>query len=60
MTERMEQKMNERDALRAHVRHLNYAVATTTCRVTVDVLRQMLRESEAKLCAIEHPTRTAA
>jgi translation initiation factor 2B subunit (eIF-2B alpha/beta/delta family) len=45
--------MNEVDALRAHIRHLNYAVATTTCRKTVDVLRQMLRETEAKLCAIE-------
>jgi translation initiation factor 2B subunit (eIF-2B alpha/beta/delta family) len=53
----MERTMNEVDALRAHIRHLNYAVATTTCRKTVDVLRQMLRETEAKLCAIEakHP-----
>ena len=45
--------MNEIDALRTHVRQLHNAVATTTCRRTVDVLRQMLREAEAKLCVIE-------
>lgn len=45
--------MNEVDALRTRVRQLNYAVATTTCRKTVEVLRQMLRESEAKLRALE-------
>lgn len=45
--------MNEVDALRTHIRHLNHAVATTTCRKTVDVLRQMLRETEAKLCQID-------
>lgn len=41
--------MNEIDALRTYIMHLNNAVATTTCRKTVDVLRQMLREAEAKL-----------
>ena len=45
--------MNEVDALRTHIGHLNHAVANTTCRKTVDVLRQMLRESEAKLCQID-------
>ncbi len=35
--------------LHNHVRHLRYAVATTTCRVTVDTLRQMLREAETRL-----------
>jgi hypothetical protein len=33
----MEQKMNEVDALRTHIGHLNNAVATTTCRQTVDI-----------------------
>lgn len=45
--------MNKVDALRMHVAHLNNAVATTTCRETVDALRQMLREAEAKLCQID-------
>jgi hypothetical protein len=47
----MAQRTKEVDALRTHIKHLNYAVATTTCQKTVDVLRQMLRETEAKLCA---------
>jgi hypothetical protein len=53
-------EMNEVDALRMHVAHLNNAVATTTCRETVDALRQMLREAEAKLRQIdaELPTGT--
>ena len=41
--------MDEVHALRAHIRQLNYAVATTTCRKTVDVMQQMLRAAEAKL-----------
>jgi hypothetical protein len=41
--------MNEIDALRTHLRQLNHAVATTTCRKTVHMLRQMLSETEAKL-----------
>ena len=45
--------MNEVEALRTHITHLSHAIATTTCRKTVDVLRQMLRETEAKLCQIE-------
>ena len=47
--------MNEVDALRRRIRHLEHAVATTTCRKTVDVLREMLGESEGKLRAIEPP-----
>ena len=47
----MVQRIKEVDALRTHIKHLNHAVATTTCQKTVDVLRQMLRETEAKLCA---------
>jgi hypothetical protein len=42
--------MNEVDALRTHIRHLNHAIATTSCRKTVDVLRQKLGETAAKLC----------
>lgn len=49
----MARQMNEVDALRTHIRHLNYAVATTTCQKTVAVLRQMLSEAEAELSAIE-------
>ena len=49
----MERKTREVDALRTHIRHLKHAVATTTCPKTVDVLRQMLRETEVKLCAID-------
>jgi hypothetical protein len=49
----MERKMNEVDALRMHIKHLNHAVATTTCCITVDALRQMLREAETKLCQID-------
>jgi hypothetical protein len=45
--------MNEFSALRAHIRQLKHAVATTTCRKTIDALRQMLSEAEAKLWAIE-------
>jgi hypothetical protein len=48
----MERKMNEVDAFRTHIGHLNHAVATTTCRKTVDMLRQMLEETKAKLCQI--------
>lgn len=50
--------MNEVDALRTHIRQLNHAVATTTRPKTVDVLRQMLREAEAKLCQIDAPPPT--
>jgi hypothetical protein len=49
----MERKTSEVDALRTDIRHLKHAVATTTCRKTVDVLRQMLRETEVKMCAID-------
>ncbi|UZW54350.1 hypothetical protein NUH86_12600 [Sphingobium sp. JS3065] len=31
------------------VRHLRYAVATTTCRKTVAVMQEMLREAEDQL-----------
>lgn len=37
------------ESLQDHVRHLRYAVATTTCRATADVLQQMLRQAEACL-----------
>lgn len=46
---------DEIDALRAHIRQLNHAVATTTSRKTVDVLRQMLSETEAKLGDLTDP-----
>lgn len=36
-------------SLQSHVRSLRYAVATTTCRTTVAVLQQLLREAEARL-----------
>lgn len=36
-------------SLQSHVRHLRYAVATTTCRKTVAVMQEMLREAEARL-----------
>jgi hypothetical protein len=49
----MERKTREVDALRTHIRQLKHAVATTTCQKTVDILRQMLRETEVKLCAID-------
>lgn len=49
----MERKAREDDALRKHIKHLKHAVATTTCPKTVDVLRQMLRETEATLCQID-------
>ena len=40
-------------ALRSHVQHLRYAVATTTCRATADTLRRMLREAETRLGKLE-------
>ena len=43
------QQMAKRDALLMHIRHLKYAIATTSCRHTVAVLREMLSESEAEL-----------
>lgn len=49
----MTQEMNEFSALRTHIKHLKHAVATTTCRKTVGALQQMLKETEAKLRAIE-------
>jgi hypothetical protein len=49
----MDRKATEIDALRTYIRHLEHAVATTTCPKTVDVLWQMLRETEVKLCAID-------
>lgn len=45
--------IEQHDELRAHIRQIKHAVATTTCRKTVDALRQMLRETEAKLRATE-------
>lgn len=33
----------------SYIRHLRYALATTTCRATIDLLQQMLREAEANL-----------
>lgn len=36
-------------SLQGHVHQLRYAVATTTCRKTVAVLKQMLSEAEARL-----------
>lgn len=50
-------QIKEVDALRTHISQLKYAVATTMCRKTVGVLRQMLREAEAKLCATEPRSR---
>lgn len=44
--------MDEIDALQTQIRSLNHAVAATTCRKTVDMLRQMLKESEARLYQI--------
>jgi hypothetical protein len=41
--------MNEVDTLRTYIRQLKHAVATSTCRKTIEVLRQMLGEAEAKL-----------
>jgi ribosomal protein S20 len=46
----MAQELNE---LRTYIRQLKHAVATTTCEKTLDALRQMQSEAEAKLCAIE-------
>lgn len=36
-------------SLESYVRQLRYAVATTTCRETVAVLKQMLHEAEARV-----------
>lgn len=36
-------------SLQRYVRQLRYAVATTTCRATVAVLKQMLSEADARL-----------
>lgn len=36
------------DALRIRIRHLKYAIATTSCRETAGVLQQMLSQAEAK------------
>lgn len=38
-------------SVRDHVRNLRYALATTSCRVTVKVLQQMLKKAEARLQA---------
>lgn len=40
-------------ALRTYFSHLEYAVATTTCRVTVAVMWKMLSAAEASLQASE-------
>lgn len=34
--------------LASHIRHLRYAVATTTCRATVDALQKILNEADAR------------
>jgi hypothetical protein len=36
-------------SLQSYVRHLRHAVATTTCRATVDALQHMLKDAEARL-----------
>jgi hypothetical protein len=36
-------------SLQSYVRYLRYAVATTTCRSTVDVLQQMLQDAKGRL-----------
>lgn len=36
-------------SLRTYIRHLRYALATTTSRETIEALEQMLREAEARL-----------
>lgn len=36
-------------SLRSHVRNLRYAIATTTCDATADVLQRMLNEAETRL-----------
>lgn len=45
----MEQQIAKRDAFLMHIGHLKYAIATTSCRQTVEMLREMLSESEAEL-----------
>jgi 2-hydroxy-4-carboxymuconate semialdehyde hemiacetal dehydrogenase len=45
------QQPDELASLRAYTAHLNYAIATTTCRKTAGVLREMLKEAEARLSA---------
>ena len=40
---------NGHSTLPAHVQHLRYAVATTSCRATAAALRNMLRDAEARL-----------
>lgn len=42
-------RSQDRGSMQSYVRHLRFAVATTTCRATVDALQQMLREAEAGL-----------
>ena len=42
-------------SLQSHLRHLRYAVAATTCRKTVAVLQEMLREAEARLQSCTAP-----
>ena len=42
------------DQLQSHLLHLRYAVATTTCRQTVAMLRQMLGQAEATLQREQH------
>lgn len=49
----MTPEIEDTKVLRTHVRHLKYAVATTTCRETVAMLRKILNESEARLQTME-------
>jgi hypothetical protein len=42
-------RLENSGSLQSHIRQLRYAVATTTCRTTSDLLQRMLREAEARL-----------
>jgi len=42
-------RLQESASLQSDVRHLRYALVTTTCRETVDVLQKMLKKAEARL-----------
>lgn len=42
-------QLKDSRSLQSHVHHLRYALATTACGATVDVLRKMLGEAEARL-----------
>lgn len=46
-------RSQDTEALRAHLRNLQFAVATTHCKRTAAALKQMLEQAETQLRAQE-------